>query len=410
MANTVARLRPSVVGTHYIDFLRKAHRANRFTPIDFIGRRSKAVKETPRLYHWVTDQPQTLYPFNTVYHVTSNLAVEHMAQGLPMQPPKVLQAERIATHKGDILYVVDELLEGVLDIVTGEKESFLWFAPEADPQDYFLIQEASKLSAKDRKAQIQTLLELFQKLLAIPISNKGNITQSIQAIVQHLFIMSGIREGFYFAVGRKLEELIFQELGREKIKLFLFSLMQYAQREDTVSAFFPVVLEIDLATAYNQAAVNGLNVIPIRKGGGSNRVAGLPVLDPRAIRTVYSEQKLSGAVQAIFSNSPLESLSREQWLTGQTPAQITAVDPENPFCDTRYSTPLPVELLIQNEIICPLIEQLLNPSIGTERIPFLSHHIGLPFEADTKPDFERNMVKYCLDETMVPGLFDPFEY
>ena len=405
MAITTNGIRQRVVGMSGAEFLQTAYRVPVFNLQHFIGTPNFSNPNSARRMHWVTDRPETVFPLQTMFHVTSNLALNHLVDGRPVQPSKILAQENILTHKGSVLYLIDDFLKNILDISTGEKESFVWVGSEADPQDYFLIKKAGELSTQQKDEQVATLLRQLKQLLSLEKDDTRRISEQVSQILDTLFALSGIREGWYNAIERDLTSAAQQNESRWFIDFFIMQLELFFTNDHS-EQFFPIVLEIDMPKAHAAAAVNGVNMFAVRPGAGSARIASLPLIDPSAIACVYSDNELPAHVTQSFRCLPTAALNREHWLLQTVPNEINQVDPLQPFCDTRYSQKLPVQDLIEAGAICPLMAHYNSVTAAHQTIPLLHDLAGVGFESAAVKKMYNNLLAAQINQLPVPGVFE----
>ncbi|MBD3250342.1 MAG: hypothetical protein GF381_02115 [Candidatus Pacebacteria bacterium] len=288
-----------------------------------------------------------IFPYETVYHETSSVALETLSQGRPLQPPLVLEQTRLTTHKGPVLSLIIDFLENVARQNTGEMAAFCWTSPLIDAEHLFFIEKSAVTDPEEKQKQIKRLPGLITMLLNA--ESEKDKERAIESIRQLLFDIYCLRGWFYRNLVPKLKEVINSEDGRFILESFLHRLKTALKKELTFPQdYTAIVLELDWEELLSTTAVNGFNFTAFRPNGGSLRIPPTPVIPSDCVRAIYTPQRELVTSYSELPVHPTSALGRECWINNTPLNQIEGINPEVTHCDLRYSDRIPFNKVAAN--------------------------------------------------------------
>lgn len=315
----------------------------------------------PEVY--MTDRPGKVFESNqTVYTITSSLALENNRDGEILLPPSVHNESRskIATHRGIGLALFSRLMQG-FGFGVGAKDSFVWLGPKIDGEQFVLEDNMAK-SGHDidkilaeqlfthgdvKKNYAQLALHPVLKNVIEAISRGENLYESDEAsrkyidkLLSNLHLYTGVREGWFNALEGLLTGTIPPRKKIDPVDLdFSLTFAAHELALESPKRSQAIVIAVDMQKLIE---LTPIYAFPLGSRPPETIVPTLHVpLD--AVKQIYTENRIDLPI----SDKPIKQLSdlpSYNWLQDDQDNHITpdrarrmGVNPRAPVCALRYN-------------------------------------------------------------------------
>ena len=315
----------------------------------------------PEIY--VTDRAEKIFgETQTIYTITSSLALENIRDGEILLPPSVHNegTRQVSTHRGIGLALFSRLMRG-FGFGVQAKDSFVWLGPKIDGEQFVLEDNiarsghevdrvlAEKLFAKSDVKKDYAHLTLHPQLKAVieAIGRGDNLYKSDQKIRQYIDDLltnihryTGVREGWFNALEGLLTGTIppAKRIDPTDLDLSLtFVANQLALESPKKSQ--AIVLAVDTQKLIE---LTPIYAFPLCSRPPDTIIPSLHV-PLAAVKQIYSEE--SGLDSPSHKPiMPISALPTDSWLQNDhgdyvTPeiARRNGINPRTPACLLRYN-------------------------------------------------------------------------
>lgn len=356
----------------------------------------------------LTNDPESLFGTDPVYHVTSDYCLPSLSIGFPIIPPISHESVGLITHRQAALHLIPPFLK-ILRINTQAYNSGVFTGHLVDAEQLLLehrLAQEDQIEAKtlgmffflnnygDYVVQTEwyDVFDQLAKYGHLANAQNTDLSHFLKGKLEQIFKNGLIREGWY----QEIEKIFTGQVclpyfdEEEAIKELYFGLFSWENCLKQSNLFDSQyigkgqanVLEISPELLYDHFN-RKIGGFPLLFSSRDPRTIWyLPYIPPSAITKIYHMNP--GEIDYSTSNQlrnlgktilPITQVPQEAWLAGKTPQNIgdwSNINPHQALCDIRYSQTKSGELSefwrenFKNGVINPVNNFKLTPTVALE--------------------------------------------